>query len=437
MAMPAGQTFLTIGMITRRSLMVLENNLTFTKYVSRNYDDQFARSGAKIGATLNLRLPAQYNVNTTGPAFGFSGSGPGPVIEQQVPLVLSYQHHVDMNFTAQDLTLSIDDFSERIIQPAIASLANEIDRRGLLLYTQVANCVGHFTAAGVGMPPGGIYGATNTGQVDTAGNALFGYGQGYVLMDNEATPRDNLRSTIISPNAQNYAVAALSGLFHATTEIEEQYRSGNMGISGGSKYSMDQNVAVQTFGPLGGVPLTAAPLPTNGGTSVGSSGWTGTVNLNVGDVFTMAGVYAVNPQSRVSTGQLRQFVVTQQFTNTAGGGTINFAPAIFGPSSPVPEPRQNVTALPASGVAITPFAPANATAAQMLAFHRDAFAVASVDLEMPGGVDMAARVASRKLGFSLRLVRQYDINNDAFPCRVDCLYGWVAQRPVMAVRIMG
>jgi len=240
--------------------------------------------------------------------------------------------------------------------------------------------------------------------VDTAGNALFGYGQAYVKLDNEATPRDNLRSTIINPNAQNYAVASLAGLFHASTEIEEQYRSGNMGLSGGSKYSMDQNVAVQTFGPLGGTPLTAAPLPTAGSTTIGSSGWTGGLNLNVGDVITFAGAFAVNPQSRVSTGQLRQFVVTQAFTNAAGGGTINFAPAIYGPG----DPRQNVTAYPLSGVAITAFAPANGVAAQNLAFHRDAFAVASVDLEMPGGVDMAARVASRKLGFSMRLVRQYD-----------------------------
>ena len=435
MAAPTN-TLLTIGMITRRALMVLENNLTFTKYVSRTYDDQFARSGAKIGATLNLRLPVQYLVTTNNVTFQ-----PQNVIEQQIPLVLNNQHHVDMNFSSQDLTLSIDDFSDRIIQPAIASLANEIDRRGLLLYQQVPNIVGNFVAAtGVGMPPGGIYGATNTGQVDTAGNALFGYGQAYVKLDNEATPRDNLRSTIINPNAQNYAVASLSGLFHASTEIEEQYRSGNMGLSGGSKYSMDQNVAVQTFGPLGGTPLTGATPLVSGATSVTTTGWTATTGgLNVGDVFTMAGAFAVNPQSRVSTGTLRQFVVTSQFrADGSGNGTINFSPAIQGPlSGSNPNPLQNVSALPGTGVAIAAFAPANGVAAQNMAFHRDAFAVASVDLEMPGGVDMAARVASRKLGFSMRLVRQYDINNDLFPCRVDVLYGWVAQRPVMACRICG
>jgi len=169
MAAP-NNTLLTIGMITRRALMVLENNLTFAKYVSRTYDDQYAQSGAKIGATLNLRLPVQYLVTTNNVTFQ-----PQNVIEQQIPLVLNNQHHVDMNFSSQDLRLYIDEFSDRIIQPAIASLANEIDRRGLLLYQQVPNIVGNFVAAtGVGMPPGGIYGATNTGQVDTAGNALLG-----------------------------------------------------------------------------------------------------------------------------------------------------------------------------------------------------------------------------------------------------------------------
>src|SRR5215831_16729020 len=296
MAAPTN-TLLTIGMITRRALMVLENNLTFAKYVSRTYDDQFARSGAKIGATLNLRLPVQYLVTTNNVTFQQQN-----VIEQQIPLVLNNQHHVDMNFSSQDLTLSIDDFSDRIIQPAIASLANEIDRRGLLLYQQVPNIVGNFVAAtGVGMPPGGIYGATNTGQVDTAGNALFGYGQAYVKLDNEATPRDNLRSTIINPNAQNYAVASLSGLFHASTEIEEQYRSGNMGLSGGSKYSMDQNVAVHTVGVLGSSP-TVATTAVNGDTVIHAAALTVVTNfLRQGDVITIGsgatGVYAVNPQS--------------------------------------------------------------------------------------------------------------------------------------------
>jgi hypothetical protein len=422
MATTPANTFLTIGMITRRALMVLENNLTFTKYVNREYIDAFAVAGAKIGTILNLRIPPQFLVNTSGPVL--TNPNLVPVIEGQFPLVLNNQHHIDMAFTSQDLTLSIDDFSDRIIQPAIAALANEIDRRGLLLYLNVANAVaavGGGFASGVGYPPG----STNTGTVDTSGNTLFGYGQAYVHMDNEATPRDNLRSTVISPNAQNYAVAGLSGLFQSSTDIAEQYRSGNMGFSGGSKYSMDQNVAVQAFGPLGGT-ATLSTAPTQGGTTAVIS-WAGVGNgvvpMNPGDVFTMGSIASstgiqVNPQSRQPVGYLRQFVVVSTTPVATLLSTVTFSPPIWGPGAAPGEPRQNVNALPLNGGPVTPFAPASATAAQSMAFHRDAFTVASVDLEMPGGVDMAARVASKRLGFSMRLVRQYDINNDNFPCRI-------------------
>jgi hypothetical protein len=166
---------------------------------------------------------------------------------------------------------------------------------------------------------------------------------------------------------------------------------------------------------------------------------TGAAPFNVGDVFTIAGVTAVNPQSRVSLGYLRQFVVQSATAIAANQSTITFLPPIYYAAGPPPEPRQNVTALPIAGAQLSfpSTVTAGATAAQNMAFHRDAFTVASVDLEMPGGVDMAARVASKKLGFSMRLVRQYDINNDNFPCRIDVLYGWGAMRPQMACRILG
>ena len=411
-------TLLVIGMITRRALMVLENRLSFTKQVNRDYDDRYAVSGAKIGTLLDIRIPPRYTVTTTVPLAVQDAT------ETKTTLNLSNQHHVDLTFTSQDLTLSIDDFSDRFIEPAIAALANKIDNTGLALYKDVYNAVGT-----PGTPP-----ASSGGVPVSAATALFQYGAAYAKMDFEATPRDNLRATVIDPTANNFLVASLSGLFHSSVEIEEQYKTGNMGLSGGVKYSMDQNINVHTVGPLGGTPLVNG-VPAQGATTLVTDGWTAAAaaRLNTGDVFTIANVNAINPQSYASTGQLRQFVVTADVSSDgAGNATIPVSPAIRSTGS-----GATVTALPADNAALTIFGAASTVTPQNLAFHRDAFTMACVDLEMPQGVDWAARVSSKKLGISMRLIRQYDINQDAFPCRVDVLYGWKTVRASLACRIAG
>ncbi len=410
-------TLLTIAMITRRALMVLENNLAFTKQVNRQYDDRFAASGAKIGTVLDIRIPPRYTVTTTVPL------AVQDAIETKTTLTLSNQHHVDLSFTSQDLTLSIDDFSDRFLDPAIAALANKIDATGLQEYLNIYNSVGT-----PGTTPASAGGAPTT-----AAAALFLYGGAAAKLDLEAVPRDGNRAVVIDPVANNMLVAALSGLFHSSVEVEQQYKTGNMGLSGGMKYSMDQNVYPHTVGPLGGTPLVDG-VPVSGVSSFLTKGWTNgnASRLKRGDIFTVANVYAVNPQSRLSTGQLRQFVVTADFSDTAGGGTVSFSPPMTSSGA-----FQTINALPADSAAITVLGAASTISPQNLAFHRDAFTLACVDLEMPGGVDMASRVQSKKLGISMRLVRQYDINNDAFPCRVDVLYGWKTVRPQLACRIAG
>jgi hypothetical protein len=411
-------TLLTIGMITRRGLMVLENTLSFTKHVNREYDSRFAVSGAKIGTVLDLRIPPRYTVTTTVPLSVQDAT------ETKTTLTLANQHHVDLSFTSQDLTLSIDDFSDRFIGPAIAALANKIDATGLAEYWNIYNAVGT-----PGTPP-----ASSGGAPVSAATALYLYGQAMAKLDYEAAPRDNLRSIVVDPLANTLLVSSLSGLFHSTTEVEEQYKTGNMGLAIGAKFSMDQNVTPHTVGPLGGTPLCDG-VPTSGATTLVTKGWTGAAasRLKHGDVFTIANVYAVNPQSRLSTGQLRQFVVTADFSSDgSGNGTVSVSPAITSSGA-----FQTVTALPADGAALTVLGAAATVTPQNLCFHRDAFTLASVDLEMPQGVDWAARVSSKKLGISMRMVRQYDINNDAFPCRVDVLYGWKTVRPQLACRIAG
>jgi hypothetical protein len=411
-------TLLTIGMITRRALMVLENNLSFTKQVNRQYDDRFAVSGAKIGTSLDIRIPPRYTVTTS---VGLSAQD---ATETKTTLTLSNQHHVDLSFTSQDLTLSIDDFSDRFIQPAIAALANKIDATGLAEYVNIYNAVGT-----PGTTP-----ASSSGSPDTAANALFTFAKAMAKLDHEATPRDNMRAIVIDPTCQSFLVPALSGLFHSSTEVEQQYKTGNMGLALGAKFSMDQNVYSHTVGPLGGTPLMNGST-TSGATTLVTDGWTASAasRLKAGDVFTIANVYAVNPQSRVSTGQLRQFVVTADVSSdSSGNATIPVSPAVISSGA-----FQTVNSLPADNAAITVLGAASTVTPQNLAFHRDAFTLACVDLEMPGGVDWAARVSSKKLGISMRMVRQYDINNDAFPCRVDVLYGWKTVRPSLACRIAG
>jgi hypothetical protein len=399
-------TLLTISMITREAVRVLENNLTFTKGVNRDYDDTFAVQGAKIGDTINVRKPARYQ--------GRSGAtlSVEDHTETSVPLQLDTQFGVDVNFTSKDLTLSLDDFSERFLTPALATVANKVDRDGLALYKSVANAVG---------TPGTIPTAFKT------------YLQAGAKMDDEGCPKDNQRSAILNPWAQVELVDALKGLFQASDRISDQYKSGNMGLAGGFKFSMDQNVNTHTVGPLGGTPLV------NGASQSGSSlitdGWTAAAaaRLKKGDIFTIAGVNAVNPQTRSSTGQLRQFVVTADVSSDgSGNATIAIFPAITASGA-----FQTVDAAPADNAALTVLGAAAAVSPAMLAYHKNAFVLGCADLQMPKGVDMAARVSDKQLGMSVRMVRQYDIVNDKFPCRLDILYGWKAIYPELACRIQG
>lgn len=399
-------TELTISMLTKETLRILENNLTFTKGVNREYNDAYGIEGAKIGDTLNIRKPARF-VGRTGTAIGIED-----YTETSVPLQLSTQFGVDVTFTSKELLLSIDDFAARILKPASAAIANKIDRDGLSLYSSVFNSVG---------TPG------------TTPSALLTYLQAGAKLDFCATPRDGDRSLVIDPNAQASTVDALKGLFQSADQISNQYESGNMGKTAGFKWSMDQNIVTQTVGPLGGTPLV------NGGSQVGSSlvtnGWTAAAaaRLNAGDVFTVAGVFQINPQTRQSTGALQQFVVTANVSSDgSGNATIPISPAIV-----ISGAFQTVSGSPATSAALTIVGAAGTVSPQNMAYHKDAFTFASADLQLPRGVDMASRVSSKQLGISIRMVRQYAISTDTFPCRMDVLYGWKAIYPELACRIQG
>jgi hypothetical protein len=405
----ATNTYLTIDMITRELLRLLENNLSFAKQVSRDYDDEFGVAGAKIGDTLRVRKPSRF-LGRTGRILATED-----YTEQYVNVQLTTQFGVDLEFTSKDLLLSLDDFSQRILRPAGATIANKVDRDGLIMATQAA--------------------FHSVGQPGTVPNTLLTYLEAGAKLDDAAAPRDGQRAVVIGPWMQATIVNALQGLFHSSDEIERQYEEGNMGTSAGFKWSMDQNVQTHQVGPLGGTPVVGAAGQT--GSSIATTGWTAVAALRLrqGDVITIGAggdeVYGVNPQSRQSTGELQQFVVTANVSSAADGtATIPISPAII-PSGQY----QTVVAAPAAGAEINVIGTTNQQSPQGIAFHRDAFTLVCADLPLPNGTDRAARVSSRQLGLSIRMIRDYDIVNDLFIARTDLLYGWAALYPELSCRI--
>ena len=401
-------TLLTISMITREALRVLENNLTFTKQVNRQYDDRFGVEGAKIGTVLNVRKPPRY-VGRTGTAISIEDA-----TETQVSVTLDTQYGVDITFTSEDLALKISDFSKRFIRPAVATIANKIANAGLALYTSVYNSVG--------VP--GTPGPTT----------LLAYLNAGVALDNDSAPMDGQRSICITPSQQAQIVNALKGLFQQSSAISSQYARGQMGTAVGFDWYMDQNCNTHTTGTFttGSTPLVKGAAQT--GASLITDGWAAsTAVILKGDVFTIADVNHVNPQSLASTASAQQFVATANGTSDGSGNlTVSISPSITTGTG-----FQTVDASPADNAAITMVGTEAKQSPQGLAFHKDAFTLAMADLPLPQGTDMAARVSDDQLGMSIRLIRDYDITTDKFPCRLDVLCGWAALRPELACRIQG
>jgi hypothetical protein len=392
-------------MITNEALRVLTNNLAFSRNVNRQYDDKFANSGAKIGNSIDIRKPARYTV-ATGAALAVQDH-----TETAETLTLDTQAHVDVSFTTQELTLDIDSFSDRFLKPAMAAIANKIDYDGLGLYADIANSVGT-----PGTTPA------------TAAVALAAHQK----LTELGAPLDE-RSLVVNPAANAGLVDGLKGLFNSTQTISDQFRKGMMGMNtlGFGEIMTDANVRVHANGAQDGAYLVNNAAPADAEDTASTSSLivdTGTGAISVGDVFTIADVYAVNPQNRASTGSLQQFVMVE--AATSGSNTWTISPAIRASGA-----FQTVDSLPANNAAITFVGTLSTQYPQNLAFHKDAFVLGTADLLLPKGVDMASRQTLD--GISMRIVRQYDINNDQLPCRIDVLYGWKTVYPELAVRVWG
>jgi hypothetical protein len=405
-------SLLTDDILIKQCLMSLKNNLVFTRGVSRQYSKEYAKSGAKVGNTVNIRKPSRYEV-TEGAALNIQNS-----VQQSVALTVDKHYHVGMAFSQVDRTLSLEKFKELHIDPAMEQLAGYIDSA---FYSDMKNSVFH----SVGVPSASALPST-----------LKGFTQAKAKMNLAGAPK-GVYSAVVDPLVEASLVEGLKGLFQSSEKIADQYETGYMGLAGGCKFASSASVAKHTIGALGGTPLM------NGSTSAGATtlvtdGWSNSVAaLKKGDVISVGSVYAVNPITRQSTGELAQFVVTADTSSDGSGNlTIPIDRAIYASGQ-----YQNVNALPQDGAAITIFGHASSYAGiiapQNLVFHKSAFALASVDLELPSDGAKASRAVDEDAGLSLTMTSQFDITNYRNITRIDFLGGWKCIYPELACRVVG
>jgi len=407
-------TFITPTWVLKDVARVAVNMLKFAAKIERWYDDRYKVSGAKAGYTVSGRLPQRFRT-TKGQAFQAQ-----PINDQTVPVTLTDQANIATSWSTADATMVIEDVRRRYIHPAAEQLANTIDFDGLARLTPT------------------VWKSVGTPGVTPTSRATF-LAAG-ARLTKVAVPMDG-RIALVDPMAMVNLVQDSSTLFNPSAAVSEQYRSGQFGrnVLGFSEWYQDQNLYTHTTGSFASsTPVVSGANQT--GNTLLTTGWS-SATLRKGDVFTLTGVYEVNPQNYASTGQLQQFVVTADTTDTAGSMTIPFEPAI------VPDGNlQSVTASPGNGAAVVVLGstqvagvgPMTATTSpNSLLFHPEAFvlAMADLDAELPGAE--VTRVADNELNVSLRYVRQYHIGTDQKMARIDALYGYAPFRPDWAVRVWG
>lgn len=398
-------SLITCSIVAKESLAILENQLTFSSMVNRDFEAEFTGNmsrGYAPGATINIKKPPRYTYRTGRVAT------PQATTETTVPITLS-QGGCDLNFTSLERTLSLTKLEDKLAA-AMAPIANEIDRQGLAL--------AHFNTYNTLNPTG----ALPTTQIDavnlvTAANRR---------LDEMGAPRDKRRAFVMGPGLNAATVAGFSGLFNAQGTVSKQFGSGLMVDSLGLSYGMDQNVDTHTNG-----------TQNVAGTNVNGAGQTGAAitviglggTLTRGQIVTFPGCFAVNPQSRQSTGVLAQFVVTADVA--AAATSIPISPAIV-----TSGPFQNVTASPTTGSPFLVVGAASTAYQCNVAYHRDAFTLAMVPMWAPPGGKGVIDVAQETYnGFTIKVTEFYDGTNDNSIMRLDVLFGWAATYPELSTKV--
>jgi len=413
----ATNTLLTPTMITRKALDVLHQKCNFIGNVNRQYDDRFAQSGAKIGTSLNIRQPSKYTV-ATGASISHQEH-----VERSTPLTVSSQYHVDVSFTTVELTMDLDDFSERIIDPAMAQLAAKIE--------------GDCMAAAYKLVP-------NYTNASTDGLLTYKrFQQGGANITKGLGPLSQ-RCAILSPDSQVEFNDAVKGLFQSQENIRRQYREGMMGRTGGFDVYENTLMPAHTTGNLA---VTVPLIDGTVGTTNTSNVWVSQTDLSVsgatadtlqaGDIVTIDSCYDVHPETKVSYGKLKTFVVQTAITLTtaATSYTVTIKPGlIFGSGNAYQNCALSGTT-DTNGLTVTQIGAASSAFGQDLQFHKDAFVFATADLEDVSRYG-AWGARAQKDGISMRTARQYTIADDSVPCRIDVLWGFAGLYPELANRHM-
>jgi len=389
-------SLLTISQITREALRLFKNSNAFLQNIDRQYDSEFGKAGAKIGSQLRIRLPNDFTVRTGATA------SPQDTNEQSTTVTVGTQKGVDVQFSSAERALSLDDYSRRILAPAVNNLAGAIASDIIAGSEGIPNVTGKFDGTGALQTP-------------DASTWLAAGAQ----LDMMSAPRAN-RKIILDPLTQARTVSSLAGLFNPAAALSKQYASGTMMNALGFDWMADQTVIKHTTGAYG----TLATV--SGGSQTGSTITTSALNgpLKKGDVISFAGVNSVNRVTKADNGVLAQFTVTADVA--ASATSIPIYPAL----TPGSVPFATVTASPANSAAITVVTKASTVYRKNFAFLPEAATMVTADLELPRGVHEAHR--EQQDGVSMRMVTAYNVSTDQFITRLDVLYGYLWVRPEWA-----
>jgi hypothetical protein len=398
------------GDITRMALAIFHNKLTFIKTINRQYDDRFATVGAKNGATLLIREPNEYTVRTG------ATMNVNDITETTQTLTVATQKGIDMPaFTSQEMTMSVDDFQSRFLEPAMSRLAADVE------YTVLSNI--YFN----------IFNLTGTPATTPA--SLVAVRNAHARLSQNLAPLGN-RSLLLDSPAMAATLNSMNTYFHKASELQRSFSENLMGHAAGFDWYESNMVPNHTNGArTDSTPIvnTSSGI-TSGTATITTTGGSGN-SLAVGDVFTVGDVYAVNRETKQRYSHLQQFAVTTADTDDSGTNVIAVAP------TPVTSgAKQNIELVSAGAskavvhVAAGGSGTASATYAQNLAYHRDAFTFVAADLHMEEGQRMTRHNIE---GIPMRLWRGADIVNDKFYCRFDVLFGYKTLRPEWAVRVRG
>jgi hypothetical protein len=409
-------TTLTADIIAKEAVRILENNLTMAKLVHRGYEDEFSKkvNGYTVGETVSIRRPTDFTVRDGAVA------AIQDVVEGKTTFTVDTQKGIDFKFSSSDLTLQINDLSERVMKPGLIQLANAVDKSLMGLYKDVPQ---HVT-----IPSGGI-------------NSFADFALAPEMMDRLAIPQGD-RSAILSP-ADYWAMVGSQTALYMQGVAKEAYREGGLGMIAGVDTYMSQNAPVHTTGARTGTDL----VDITGQTYVLGHTWASSKDSDYvmfhidgaasdtagywkqGDTFTISDIYEVNPVSKESTGVLKKFVIKEDATSASSEGDVKIWP-------PVILSGAQKTAHLSTGTlednTVTYQGTASTNFQQNLFFHKNAFGLVMVPMVSPPGAVEVARRSYK--GISVRVIPYYDGTNDVANYRLDILYGVKTIDPRLAVR---